>query len=151
MFLNVKSMFQRDYDRYDGIRRINIYLMRLVYILMLCFLGKDSWSHILAHQGAWEAADGMAWSVWAAFSSLALLGFLHPVKMIPLLLFEVFYKVLWLSIVAYPLWKSNTLVGSAVEGMTDAFLWVILPIVVLPWAYIFKSYILNTSFWVPKR
>ena len=29
-------------DRFDGVPPINVYLMRLVYALMLVFLGKDS-------------------------------------------------------------------------------------------------------------
>jgi hypothetical protein len=141
---SIKSIFQADHERYDGVRPINVYLMRLLYVLMLCFLGKDSWTHILTHQGVWESADAMAWSVWAAFASMALLGLLHPVKMIPLLILEIFYKVLWLAIVAYPLWKAGTLVGSPAEGMTDAFLWVVLPIIILPWGYVFKSYVFSS-------
>jgi hypothetical protein len=39
-----------------------------------------------------------------------------------LLLLEVFYKVLWLLIVAYPLWSTGTLAGSSAEGATSAFL-----------------------------
>ncbi len=111
----IKSLFRPDYERYDGVRRINIYLMRLLYILMLLFLGKDSWTYILTHQGAWAPDDAMAWSVWAAFATLGVLGILQPVKMIPLLLLEVFYKVLWLVLVAYPLWKVDGLIGSPVE------------------------------------
>lgn len=140
----IKSLFRPDYERYDGVRRINIYLMRLLYILMLLFLGKDSWTHILTHEGAWAPDDAMAWSVWAAFATLGVLGILQPVKMIPLLLLEVFYKVLWLVLVAYPLWKVDGLTGSPVEGQTYAFLWVALPIVAIPWGYAFRSYVINS-------
>ena len=140
----IKSLFRPDYDRYDGVRRINIYLMRLLYILMLLFLGKDSWTHILTHQGAWAPDDAMAWSVWASFATLGVLGILQPVKMIPLLLLEVFYKVLWLVLVAYPLWRVDELTGSPAEGMTYAFLWVALPIVAVPWGYAFKTYVINS-------
>ncbi|MBA5686403.1 hypothetical protein [Rugamonas apoptosis] len=141
MSFDLKSIFQHGHVRYDGVRRINIYLMRLLYILMLLFLGKDSWTFILAHTGPWESYEAMAWSVWAAFASLALLGLLQPVKMIPLLLLEIFYKVLWLLIVAYPLWKADKLAGSHAEGMTYMFLLVVLAIVAVPWGFVFKSYV----------
>jgi hypothetical protein len=140
MSFNLKNVFKSDPKRYDGVKRINIYLMRMLYLLMIVFLGRDSWTHILAHQGAWAPDDAMAWSVWAAFASLGVLGILHPVKMIPLLILEVFYKVLWLSIVAYPLWSADKLMGSPAEGMTSAFLWVLLPIVVVPWGYAIRKY-----------
>ena len=56
---------------------------------------------------------------------------------------EIFYKALWLIIVAYPLWKSNKLIGSPAEGMTDAFLWVLLPILAMPWPYFYRNFILS--------
>jgi hypothetical protein len=48
--------------------------------------------------------------------------------------------VLWLMVVAYPLWSAGTLVGSSAEGTTSAFLWVLLPIVAVPWGYVFGTY-----------
>ena len=134
------TIFQRD-DRYEGVRRINIYLLRLLYILMFFVLGRDSWTHILIHQGSWAPTDAMVWCVWSAFATLAGLGIIRPLKMLPILLLEIFYKVLWLVIVAYPLWSQNKLVGSPAEGMTSVFLWVLLPIVAVPWAYVFTNYI----------
>jgi hypothetical protein len=57
--------------RYDGVRPINIYLLRLVYILMFFVLGRVTWTHILTHQGPWEERDAIAWCVWTAFATLA--------------------------------------------------------------------------------
>jgi hypothetical protein len=54
-----KAIFQRA-DKYDGVRPINIYLLRLLYILMFFVLGKDTWTHILTHQGPWEPMDAVA-------------------------------------------------------------------------------------------
>jgi len=61
--------------------------------------------------------------------------------MLPILLLEIFYKVLWLALVAYPLWSKNKLADSPAEGMTWAFLWVLLPIIAVPWEYVFENYI----------
>jgi hypothetical protein len=136
------AIFQRD-DRYEGVRKINIYLLRLLYILMFFVLGRDTWTHILTHRGSWDPTEAMAWCVWSAFATLAGLGIIRPLKMLPILLLEIFYKVLWLLIVAYPLWSKGKLVGSPAEGMTSAFLWVLLPIVAVPWAYVFRNFIYN--------
>ena len=143
MALSITRIFQPDYERYDGVRPIHVALMRLVYTLMVLFLGRISWTKILTHQGAWEPNEAVAWSLWAAFATMAVLGFLRPVKMLPLLLLEIFYKVVWLIIVAYPLWKAGTLAGSPAEAITSSFVWVVLPIAVVPWGYAFKSYVLN--------
>jgi hypothetical protein len=138
-------LFQRD-ERREGVRRINLYLLRLVFILMFVLLGKDTWTHVLRHQGPWEPVNAIAWCVWTSFATLAGLGILHPLRMLPILLLEILYKVMWLYLVAYPLWSAGALAGSPAEGITSAFVWVILPIVAVPWGYV-----LTTYFRPPKR
>jgi hypothetical protein len=50
MTIHPMATFQRA-DKYDGVRPINIYLLRLLYVLMFLVLGKDTWMHILTHKG----------------------------------------------------------------------------------------------------
>jgi len=147
MSFHIKKLFERDFERYEGVRRINVYLMRVLYFLMATFLALDVWSYVLSHQGAWEPNRAMAWSVWAAFSTLAILGVFHPVKMIPILLLEIFYKSMWLLLVAYPLWRVGKLAGSPAEGETYVFLPVVVVILIIPWGYVFKTYVVNLAAW----
>jgi hypothetical protein len=140
MSFSFKAIFQPA-AHYEDVNRINIYLLRLVFILMFFVLGRTTWTHILTHQGSWNPADAVEWCVWTAFATLAGLGIVRPLKMLPILLLEIFYKVLWLIIVAFPLWSKNALIGSPAESTTSAFLWVILPIVAVPWGYVFVTYI----------
>ena len=139
MTLNPAAIFHRD-PNHEGVRRINIYLLRLLYVLMFLVLGKEAWTQILTHQRTWEPVNAVVWCVWTAFATLAGLGIIRPLKMLPIILLEIFYKVLWLIVVAYPLWSNGTLAGSPAEGITSSFLWVILPIVAVPWGYVFGNY-----------
>jgi hypothetical protein len=139
----IKALFIDNEHRFDGIPPLNIYAMRLIYVLMFLVLGKDCVSHILSHAGAWEPLDAMAWSVWTAFAALGLLGVFHTVRMVPMLLLEVAYKLLWLALVAYPLWRDGTLAGSSAEGMAAAYAWVVLPIVAIPWPYVMRTFVLG--------
>lgn len=83
----------------------------------------------------------MAWCVWASFSVLALLGIVRPLKMLPLVLVEIAYKVPWLIVVAYPLWSTNQLADSPrAEHLTYVFLLVALPIIATPWKHVFDHY-----------
>jgi hypothetical protein len=132
-------LWQRD-ARHEGVMRINIYLLRLLYALMFFMLGQTTWTEILTHQGQWEPNKAVAWTVWTAFATLAGLGLLRPVKMLPIILLEILYKVMWLAIVAYPLWSRGELAGSPAESTTYAFLGVLLAIIAVPWGYIAKSY-----------
>jgi len=73
------------------------------------------------------------------------IGIIRPVKMLPIVLLEIFYKVLWLILVAYPLWAKGTLWGSPAEAIALPFLWVPLPIVAVPWGYVFVTLPLQTK------
>ena len=141
--MRVSSVFRSDSARYEGVRPINIYLLRLLFVLVFLFVGYDSWTSILHHKGAWDHVRAAALCMWASYSLLSIIGVFYPLKMIPFVMFEILYKIVWLIIVAYPLWAAHRLAGSPAEEMTYAFLWVVLPIVAMPWRYAFNAYVLN--------
>ncbi len=129
------------FPRIDGVNRVNVLLLRLVYTLMFVALGRTTWTHILTHQGRWDPTDAVAWCIWTAFATLAGLGIVRPLKMLPIMLLEIFYKTLWLILVAYPLWSQGKLAGSPAENTAIPFLWVVLPIVAVPWFNVLAAYV----------
>ena len=142
---SIKNLLKPDYERYEGVRRINIYLLRLIYGLAFLFVGFDSWSYLLKFNGTWDHVRAVAFCVWAAYSTLFFFGLINPLKMLPLMIFMIFYKVLWLIVVAYPLWSADKLSGSPAEQMTYTFIWVIVPIIAVPWKYTFNNYVLRSK------
>jgi hypothetical protein len=137
------NIFKGDYERYDGVPLINIYLLKLLFTLMFLFLTYDSWTHILHHTGPWDPANSAAWFMWGSCSVIAVIGIRRPLKMLPIVLFEVIYKTAWLIVVAFPLYQRNQLTGTPAEGMAHNFMLVILPIVAMPWRYFFRTYIMD--------
>jgi hypothetical protein len=131
-------------DETIGVSKFRFYLLRFYYALNALFLGALTWAEIFTHHGLWQPLPGVAFSFWAAFSTLAILGILHPLKMIPLLLVQFSYKLIWLIIVAYPLWSANHLTGSSAQELTDInFKGVVADLLVIPWPYVLKNYILK--------
>jgi len=45
----MEKLFEPNHDRFDGIRPINIYGMRFIYILMATFLAMDVWTYIITY------------------------------------------------------------------------------------------------------
>ncbi len=109
---------------------------------MAAFIATDSWKSIIDHEGPWDRYRAVALCVWAAYSTLSVLGLIHPLKMLPIMIFMIFYKSLWLIVVAYPLWRAGALAGSPAEQMARVFVWVPLPILAVPWMYVFRNYVL---------
>jgi hypothetical protein len=141
--MKIPAALRPDYDRYDGVRPVNIYLLRLLFLLVFLFVGYDSWGYIVRYEAPGDHVRAAAYCMWGAYSLISLLGVVYPLKLLPLVLFEIVYKLVWLTIVAYPLWKIGELAGSPAEGMTAAFLWVVLLIVAMPWRYFVSTYVLN--------
>jgi hypothetical protein len=111
MKIRVTGIFQRS-KKYEGVRPIHIYLLRLLYILIFFVLGKETWVHILAHHGPWDPDRCRGVVRVDGVRDFGGIGIIHPLKMLPIVLLEIFYKVLWLILVAYPLW-SKGVVGFA--------------------------------------
>ena len=136
----IRSLFEPNHARFDGIRPINIYGMRFVYILMATLLAIDVWGQILTRDQQWNPSDAMNWSIWAAFTLFAAIGIFRTVEMIPILLIEITYKTIWLILVALPLFLDGDLSEHTTDGMITPFAMVILPIAVIPWGYVLKRY-----------
>lgn len=116
---------------------VRLYLMRAMYLLNFVLLGFDIWSTIFNHTGEWESSKGAAYSLWAALSLLSGLGLRYPLQMLPLLLFQLIYKSIWLLVIALPDWsvyKSADLTQTMLVG-------VVLDLIVIPWPYVFAHYV----------
>ncbi|MEO8173243.1 MAG: hypothetical protein ABI581_09180 [Sediminibacterium sp.] len=141
--MNIKKIFK--IDQTTGVSKFRFYLLRSYFALNFIALGFDAWGEIFTHTGAWQAIPGVAYSFWAAFSLLSFLGIIHPLRMLPLLLVQFTYKVIWSVIVAYPLWSSNQLPASH-ELASIMVKGAVLDLFIIPWPYILRNYIL-----IPKK
>jgi hypothetical protein len=137
--MNIKTLFKVDETK--GVSKFRFYLLRFYYALNFVGLGYQAWSEIFAHKGLWEPIPGIAYSFWAAFSLLAILGIIHPLKMIPLLLVQFTYKLIWSIIVAYPIWNANQLPAS--HALTNIMVkGVFIDLLIIPWPYVSRNFIL---------
>jgi hypothetical protein len=141
----IKTIFAPDYARYDGVRPINIYLLRLLYFLMAAFVATEAWTTLITHRGPWDPVRAVAWCVWAAYPTMSVLGLIHPLRMLPIMVFMIFYKSLWVIVVAFPLWKTGTLVGSPAEEMARVFIWAPVLALAVPWKYVFRHFVLPSK------
>ena len=76
----------------------------------------------------------------AAFSLMCLLGLRYPVQMLPVLLWEVTWKTLWLVLVPLPQWKTGH-VDDATRPAVFAISMVVLVYAAVPWRYVFRRYV----------
>jgi hypothetical protein len=117
-----------------------LYLLRGLYLLIAFGLGSNIWPAIFTHTKPWALMHGVAMALLGALSAVAVLGVRYPLKMLPLLFFEMAWKVIWLLAVGLPLWRANAIDPRTAQTLFDVSLVVIVPFVI-PWRYVFDNYV----------
>jgi hypothetical protein len=118
--------------------RLNV--MRVGYFVMVVGLAVTKWPELVAHE-RWELKEGTVVTMLVAMAMLALLGLRYPQRMLPILLFEVGWKLTWLVVVALPLWADGNLTGATRE-QAIAVLWVVIVIAVIPWRHVVSQFVM---------
>ena len=127
----------------EGVSKLRLILLRTFYVVIFVVLGKDAWPAIFTRGESWVPMSGIAFSFWAAFSALAILGLRYPLKMLPLLLLQMLYKITWLLGVGLPLWKAGKLNETAHSLAVVCAVGVVLDLIVIPWRYVLDNYVLK--------
>lgn len=121
-----------------SVRRINV--MRIGYLVMGVGLAVTKWPLFFNRTEAWSLDEGVVHIMLVAMGLLALLGLRYPVKMLPILVFESLWKLIWLGVVAMPLWTSGQMDAATAERAAW-ILWVVIVLAVTPWRYVFRQFV----------
>jgi hypothetical protein len=133
-------------DRARGSTQLPLWqlnLLRVGYLVMVLGLAVTKWP-LLLEARTWELQAGTVEYILVALSVLALLGLRYPVRMLPVLLFEVAWKLLWLGVVALPLWWDHELDGAHLHRVGE-ILWVAIVIAVVPWRHVLTRYVTSAG------
>jgi hypothetical protein len=115
--------------------------MRFLYLFTAVVVGISAWPAVINPGKPWDTLQGVAWSFYAAYSLLMLLGVRFPVEMLPLMLLQLFYKLIWLIGVGYPLWSAGHLAPMASGALKSFTIAAVLDLIVIPWPYVFENYV----------
>lgn len=118
-----------------------LYVLRAGYLLIAVGLAMMIWPAIirppenLSHMGA------VVRSVLGAVSLLAALGVRYPLKMLPVLFFELLWKSIWVIAFGLRLWAAARLDEDTRGTLNDCIFGIILVLLVTPWGYVFRHYL----------
>jgi hypothetical protein len=114
--------------------------LRAGYLLLVVGLGSQIWPAMIHHAKPWDLMHGVASSMLAAMSALAVLGLRYPLRMLPLLFFELLWKAIWLIAIALPLWSAGQMDAATAETVRECLVVIVFPIVI-PWRYVLENYL----------
>lgn len=119
---------------------LRLYVLRALYAFIVVGLGLMIWPTLVSHGGEWPLMNSVVSAMLGAVSLLALLGIRYPLAMLPVLLFELVWKALWLLLVALPLWSAGQLDERTMQTVVDCLVGVVLVPLAMPWGYFVRRF-----------
>lgn len=115
-----------------------LYVLRVMYLLLVVGLGAmivpEIVSHTLTSRGVIASLLGAVWA-------LAFLGLRYPLQMLPLLMFEFAWKLIWTIGYGLPQWSAGQLPPTFAEDSFNIAFGVLLMPFVIPWGYVWRHYV----------
>jgi hypothetical protein len=124
--------------------RWRIHLLRATYAifvvpaLVMIPLGSGPLPRLILHA---PADRGMINGIQAGLFVMCAIGLRHPLKMLPILLFEVVWKLIWLLAYGLPQWQSGVRSAQWSEDIILIGAASILGVLIIPWTYVFRHYL----------
>ena len=121
----------------DGVSLFRLYVLRAMYLVLAVGLGGMIVPEILSHE---LTSRGVIPSLLGAVWLLAFLGLRYPLTMLPLLMFELAWKLIWLIAYGQPQWSAGQYPPTFAEDSFNIGLGVIL-LLVIPWGYVWRRFV----------
>jgi hypothetical protein len=117
-----------------------LYLLRAMYLLMAAGLAVTVWPNIIAPQTVVAGPGSVVRALLGALAVMSLLGLRYPLEMLPILLFELLWKLIWVIASALPMWLGPGLDEYAAQTLFACLIGVVLVPIVIPWRYAFARF-----------
>ena len=113
--------------------------MRVAYAVMGVGLAVVKWPVVIGLDNSMPLYEGVVAVLLTAMSLLAFLGLRYPVRLLPILLFESLWKLIWLSVVALPAVAGGDMDQAMSEVIVNCSL-VAIVLAAVPWRYVWQRY-----------
>lgn len=116
---------------------LRLYVLRAIYLMLVVGLGNLILPPIFSHD---PMSRGVVQSLLGAVWVLAIIGLRHPLKMLPVLIFEFVWKTIWLLAYGLSQWQSGQVPPTFADDFSGILFGAILMPLVIPWGYVYRQY-----------
>ena len=131
---------------YRSISHIRRNVLRGCHLLMAVGLGLTAWPSLLTAEPGRPVMEGVVDAVLCAMQLLAVAGVFAPVRLLPMLVFDVLWKVIWVGAVAIPLAQAGQ-ISEPVAEILFACAWAIPFVFIIPWRAIVGEFTSEKEQW----
>jgi len=114
-----------------------LYVLRAMYLVLVIGLGGMIVPEIVSHP---LASRGVIASLLGAVWLLAFLGLRYPLEMLPLLMFELAWKLIWMIAYGLPQYSAGVRPPTFAEDSFNIVFGVVL-LLVIPWGYAWRHFV----------
>ena len=122
----------------EEVSLVRLYVLRATYLLLVVGLGAMIVPNIIAHP---LTDRGVIASLLGAVWLLAFIGLRYPLQMLPLLMFELGWKTIWMIAYGLPQWSAGQFPPTFADDFFNIAFGVILMPLVIPWPYVWRHYV----------
>ena len=116
---------------------VRLYILRAMYAVLGLAEGFIQFP-LFFHHPHWTLTSSVVHSFFAALAALSLVGIVYPLRMLPVLVYELSWKSIWLTGIALPLWLGNQF-DPDTRRMFYQSVGVVILIPIIPWRYLFRG------------
>jgi hypothetical protein len=120
---------------------LRLNLLRAMYLLIAVGLGLTIWPLILSPPTPTPGPGSVVRALLGGLSLICVLGLRYPLQMLPILLFELLWKLIWVLLIALPAWLHGNWDDYAAETLFACLIGVVLVPLVLPWGHVWRHYV----------
>jgi hypothetical protein len=120
---------------------LRLYILRAMYAFTFVGLAITRVPDILSPPPGITHPVTVVGSFLFAMCLLAALGIRYPLKMLPLLYFELLWKVLWVVGWGLPLWSTQQLAPDSELTLISNIVGLVLVPLAIPWGYVYRQYV----------
>lgn len=113
--------------------------LRIIFAAMVIVLGSKQLNYILAGASEWSNWRGLGHSMLFTLAVLAIGGVFRPLAFLPLMIYEIAWKIVWLVVVAMPPWLAGQEIPAIVNAKSS-IIGICILLVLIPWKYVWWRY-----------
>ncbi|HEY7233313.1 MAG TPA: hypothetical protein VH539_04145 [Gemmatimonadaceae bacterium] len=123
-----------------GVSSVRLYLLRALYLLIFVGQGTIQWPALIQRGMVLPFWHGVGAAMLGALALLCALGIRYPLQMLPLMFFELTWKLIWVLAILLPKWSTGQLDPDTAESASAILMGVIVPLII-PWGYVIEHYV----------
>jgi hypothetical protein len=137
MASTAESLSESSHATETEVSLFRLYVLRAMYLVLVVGLGGMIVPEIVSHE---LTSRGVIASLLGAVWVLAFLGLRYPVVLLPLLMFELAWKLIWMIAYGLPQWSTGRQPPTFAEDSFNIAFGAIL-LLVIPWSYVWRHYV----------